>query len=253
MWGIDFIHNAAGILMLAAGPGALTCTVPEAPRVIITPRTADIKYDFSKSEAELTAMAREKGTTPNAARHDVNTHVGGLRHDRPQTNTNVTVKGMTETWNDKPTRVCLWYGTVELVIDLRPVIYLAREKNVPGACREEILEHERRHVQVDREVMNKFARDVGAAIQREVDMAGAQGPYPAVNTEAVRSRMADRIHKLVDAHTAAMTRTMDARQALVDSPEEYKRISDICNARPTAQEKPTRGPRAAYRHRPVGR
>lgn len=251
MWGWDFVHNAAGLLMLVSGPGAMNCAVPEAPKVVVTPRTAEIVYDYSKSIQELGQIARQKRSTPNPLHDDPNAYVSGLRSDKPRTDTRVTVNGVTETYGDKPTRVCLWYSRVELVIDLQPVIYLARERDVPGVCREEILAHERRHVQVDREVMNQFAQDVGRAIQAEVQRAGAQGPYPAVNTEAVRNQMAARVNDLVDRHVKAMTQVLERRQAQVDSREEYERISALCRSERAAGAQQER--ERSYSRSPQGR
>lgn len=245
-----FILLAAGFVVGASpamAAGGIKCAVPSAPRVTVNARTADIVYDYSKNSAQLKAISREKGSTPNPLHDAPDTYVNGLRSDKPKTNTEVTVSGVTETFNGKPTRVCLWYDKVDLNIDLQPVIYLAKERNVPGKCREEILIHERRHVQVDREVMNQLAQDAGRSIQNAVNNAGAQGPYPAVNTEAVRDKMAKQIHAIVDQHVAQMTKILERRQAQVDTAEEYARISAICRA-----EDQSKHDNARSRSRPSG-
>lgn len=219
--------------MLASAPlGPMKCTVPAAPQVIVTPRTAEIAYDFSRSTVELGAMARKLGTTPTGAPavRGQDSQTGGLRYDRPVIKSSVTWGYVQETLGDVPTRVCLWYSKVTVDIELKPVIFLAKERSAPGACRDAILTHERRHVQVDREVMNKFAADVGRAIQRTVDETGAYGPFPAANREALGKELTSRVNKILDAHEKAMVATMDARQMEVDSAAEYARISKICHS-----------------------
>ena len=237
MWGWGFIHNAAGLLMLAAAPGPMNCAVPQAPQVVITPRTAEIVYDFSRSTAELDAMARKLGTTPTGAKasRGQDSQTGGLRYDRPLIRSAVTWGYTQETLGDVPTRVCLWYSKITVDIEMKPVIYLAKERSAAGPCREAILAHERRHVQVDREVMNRFASDVGKAIQRTVDETGAFGPFPAANREALGKELTARINKVLDMHEKAMSATMDARQMEVDSAAEYARISAICHAQDRQQ------------------
>ena len=238
MWGIDFIHNTASILMLAAAPlGPMKCAVPKGPQVVISPRTAEIAYDFSRSTAELSAMARKLGTTPTGAPQGrgQDSQTGGLRYDRPVIKSAVTWGYTQETMGDVPTRVCLWYSKITVDIEMKPVIYLAKERSAPGPCRDAILIHERRHVQVDREVMNRFAADVGRAIQRTVDETGAFGPFPAANREALGKELIGRIHKVLDMHEKAMSATMDARQMEVDSAAEYARISKICQTQDRQQ------------------
>jgi hypothetical protein len=211
--------------------------VPQAPQVIVTPRTAEIVYDFSRSTVELGAMGRKLGTTPTGAKasRGQDSQTGGLRYDRPVIKSGVTWGYMQETMGDVPTRVCLWYNKITVDIELKPVIFLAKERSAPGPCRDAILVHERRHVQVDREVMNRFATDVGRAIQRTVDETGAFGPFPAANREALGKELTARIHKVLDMHEKAMVATMDARQMEVDSAAEYARISKICQTQDRQQ------------------
>lgn len=230
MFMADILHLGAGLMMLAGGGAAKTaprmdCTVPQAPLVRITPHSAPIRYDFSKTSRELDALGRETGANAPRTRDSM---TGGLRVDKPEVRTQVRWGYVEETIGGKPTRVCLWYGQVEIDITLNPVIYVASEKTA-GACRDAILEHERRHVAVDREVMNRFAADLGTGLKRIVDETGAFGPFPASQRDALGQELVDRVRDTVKFYEVAMQTTMTVRQAEVDSRAEYERISAICN------------------------
>ncbi|MBU0800973.1 MAG: hypothetical protein KKA05_08195 [Alphaproteobacteria bacterium] len=223
---LDMLHTSAGLLMLAGGGqpglGRMNCTVPNAPVVRITPHSAPIKYDMTKSSKQLDVLgARDVDKSRDSM-------TGGLRLDRPVIESRVSWGYNEEQINGRPTRVCMWYAKVEVDIRLNPVIYVANEQPA-GACRDAILHHERRHVEVDREVMNRFASDLGLALKRAVDETGAFGPFPASQKEALGKELQNRVRGLIEAHEKAMQATMTARQMAVDSRAEYERISAICN------------------------
>ncbi|HEY8191190.1 MAG TPA: hypothetical protein VIG74_02105, partial [Alphaproteobacteria bacterium] len=166
--GLDIIATA-GLLTLAAAGGMPACTVPKAPTISINAISQPIRYDYSKSEAQLSAM---KNDTINPYAPGTDTATGGLRQDKPELSMNVRVgyRGVP----GGPT--CFWYDTVTVEIKLKPVIYIARE-NQSGACGAAILEHEKKHVAVDHRVTNSFVAAVGEVVRKAVNEAGGLGPY----------------------------------------------------------------------------
>jgi hypothetical protein len=149
---------------------------------------------------------------------------GGLREDRPQVRTELT-------WNiryEERSRIgCMSFDKVNVTIHLKPKIYVAREFNV-GQCREEILVHERKHVEVDRKVMNKYAVAIGNALQKTVNDIGPIGPFHMDRVEEMKSSVTARIERAIDEQTALMDADMRREQAKVDTLEEYRRVSGFC-------------------------
>lgn len=215
------------VLLAGARPAAaldvnINCVVPEPPSVSVTPVSDEIQYDYSTSSRDLT-MKKTGTASPYPAGTDSAT--GGLRVDTPTIATSVKYGDVTY---PSLHQSCLWFHSIDVSIKLSPHIYIAREYNALGPCRDAIMAHELHHVDVDREMMNKYSYIIGQAVQEVVNRTGAVGPFDS-------DKVADNGQQLIDGISAAIKTVqqplqdeMRERQAQVDSLEEYKRISAIC-------------------------
>jgi hypothetical protein len=217
--GIDITNAVAGVLLLAAGP--IECSVPKPPVINIIPTTEKVRFDYSKTTAELTAMQSDT-VLPYAPNVDVTT--GGLRMDRPESWTQIQWG-----YQEYPQfgAVCLWYDQIDIKIKLAPVVYIAKEFN-KSKCRNEILKHELKHVEVDRIVYNDYAQQIGAAVEGAVNSAGALGPYRMEDMDIVRVNIKQHIDNAIASKERNLFETMTKKQQAVDSLEEYERISEVC-------------------------
>ena len=219
MFGLD-LATAAGLLVLAGS--TVQCTVPHAPQIVIDPTTAPIEYEFGLTEADL---GQFKSNTVNPYAPGTDTATGGLRRDHPSFHTEV--KWGTQSYPDRQI-ACLWYDSIHISITLSPKIYVAKEHS-SSACHEAILEHEKKHVAVDRAVINKYAEAIGTAVKQAVDEIGAMGPYNYSELEGVRKQLVSHIYSAVDSQKFLLYQEMAHRQGEVDSLEEYERVSKICH------------------------
>ncbi len=213
---------ASGLLTLAGGP--IQCTVTKAPVINVQPRTTEVRYDYSRSSADLTAVQSD---TISPFAPGTKTVTEGLRQDQPVLTASISEQLMTYPEMDA---VCLSYETINIYIDLKPVIFIASEWP-PGTCRDAILEHEKKHIRVDREVMNEFAQKIGAAVQNAVNEVGAVGPVHIAQKEEAHKYMLDYIDSAVKYLQLPLYSQMRKRQAEVDSLQEYQRIGAICGHR----------------------
>ncbi len=216
----------SGLLVLAgAHPAAaqnMECAVPEAPSVTVTPVSDEIQYDFSTSSRDL-SMKKTDTVSPYPPGTD--TATGGLRVDTPTIATAVKYGDATY---PSLHQSCLWYHSIDVTIKLSPHIYIAKEYNALGPCRDAIMAHERHHVDVDREMMNKYSYIIGQAVQDVVNKAGAVGPINADNVANNGQQLIDGVSAAIKTVEQPLQDEMRQRQAQVDSIDEYKRISAIC-------------------------
>ena len=220
------ILQAAAMLSVAdpaAGKKAAPeCVVAEAPSITVKVKTDEIDYDYAKSASELSKM-KSDSVSPYAAGAD--TISGGLREDHPEIRSQIE-------WNlqyePRKNIGCMWYDTIAISVQLKPKIYVAKEFYASPACRDAILQHERRHVEVDRKVMNKYAAAMGKAVQAAVNKAGAVGPFNLDDQEKMKTMSSRHIESALDSQRLLMEKEMRVLQGQVDSLEEYKRVSAFC-------------------------
>lgn len=217
--------QAAAILTVAdpaAQAGGMACVVEKAPSITVKVQTEEIDYDYSRNAAELGKLKTDS-VSPYAPGAD--TVSGGLREDHPEIRSQIE---WALKYEPKRNVGCMWYDTIEIIIHLKPKIYVAKEFYASQPCREAILQHERRHVEVDRKVMNKYAAGMGKAVQNAVNNAGAMGPFNMDDQEKIKTLSGKHIESALDSQRLLMEKEMRSLQSQVDSLEEYKRVSSFC-------------------------
>lgn len=217
---IQVMAVSAG-LMVTPVAMPTSCHLSKAPVININPITNDIQYDTSKTSAELTAI---KSNTISPYGLNVDQTTGGLRQDKPsmtyQMKYHVVTDPNTQTF-------CMSYAQINVDIKLQPKIFIAKEYNV-GECGKMVRGHEKKHVTTDRWVINKYAKQMGLAVQNAVNSAGIIGPFPTSRIEEMQKVMGKHITSALDSVQLAMKNEMNIRQQHVDTLQEYDRVSQYC-------------------------
>ena len=216
--GLD-IMAFSGWLLLASNQQV--CSMTKAPSVVVNPITAPIQYEFNLGSEELDKI-KSNTVSPYAPGTDTTTK--GLRHDKPEFQYSVSIYRAED--HQRQT-ACFWYDKVEVTIKLSPKIYVAKEQS-DKRCRDEILKHELKHVEVDRRVINNYARNIGIAIQNSVNEIGVIGPYNLHEKDKVNESLKAHIKSAIESQELLLYRDMRNEQSQVDSLEEYERVSAIC-------------------------
>ena len=218
---IGIIGLLTAIPLSASAQKPTTCPISKAPIINVRPQTKAIEYDKTKTSAQLNQL---KSNTISPYGLNVDQTTGGLRHDRPTIKMNATFN---ITQNPQTGSTCMSYNTINVDIQLQPKIYIAKEFN-RGRCGREVLEHEKKHVHVDRVVMNKYTKKMGIAIQNAVNNAGVIGPFQSGRTEEFQKRMFDNVKSALTSIELSMQNEMNIEQQKIDSLEEYERVGKHC-------------------------
>lgn len=217
---------AAGMLALSAVSGggqAITCKAAALPPVRVEPSKSVIQYDHSLTQGQLDRMEID---TVNPYGDHKQTHVGGLMSGE------ITVEhqiGFVQERYDRLGVSCLYYDSVDVKININPTIYIARE-NKPGSCRyNAILEHEKKHVEVDRLVVNKYARRIGESVSFALKQYGSSfGPFPVGEIAYAQERLQEYLGGVIKAEVDAMNEERRASQQAIDTIQEYERVRRLC-------------------------
>lgn len=219
MFGLDLV-TVGSLFILASN--SIQCTVREAPQIVINPVTHDILYNFDYSSAQLN---RVQSDTKSPYAPEIDATTGGFRYDSPKIETSIRWKIMEYSHSGA---TCMWYDTIAVDITMQPQIFISRDYK-SKTCRDAILRHEEKHVQVDRVVMNRHARKLGQALRKTVRDVGALGPFNKKNLEKMQKVMVTHVEKTIKTQEALLAKSMEKEQARIDSLHEYETISKICN------------------------
>jgi hypothetical protein len=116
---------------------------------------------------------------------------------------------------------------IQVELFVRPLtVYVAREY-AADPCRARVIrEHEQRHV----DVYAGYAREAVPLLTQRLNAIVGNAPHFAGTVDEAQSRLDRRIAETLEAFMRDSERTLAARQAEVDTPEEYERVSTACLA-----------------------
>lgn len=107
-------------------------------------------------------------------------------------------------------------------------IYLAKEFPKRSCPYKTVLEHEERHKEVDREILVEFAEKARMVFS---DTAKKIGVIKSTAAGLIDEQINEQITIEMDRLAKDMAQERHSRQKLVDSAEEYRRVSESCDGR----------------------
>ena len=211
---------AAGLLYMAAD--VVKCNVPDAPEIYVKPQAYATQYNHRYSVEDLTNRGTD--TISPYPRHAI-TKTGGITESEIEFRTNMQFQ-----YQSYPTLGvgCIYFDRIDVTIQLDPTIYIAKDFAKHTCDYKEVLTHEKKHVTVDKEVLNKYARKIGEALRLSVNNAPGRGPYPIGRLEEIQTDMQAYIASVIKTQQSLMEEERFRRQQDVDSLEEYERIRRAC-------------------------
>lgn len=198
------------------------CKVDKAPQIKISASASKIKYNFKLSQADLGKFGAD---TKSPYAKNVITDVGGLMSGGIEMRQQVTYKIIT---NPNYEQSCMWYNVIDVQILFDPTVYVAREYPQGTCGHNAILEHEMKHVQVDRHMVNKYAAQIGQAIKKEIDTRPLYGPVHQSQVKLLQQQMSNRMEQVLNSYSNIMDAERSLLQQKIDSIEEYERVDNLC-------------------------
>lgn len=235
---------------LAQQGGVNPCPLVRPAQINVVPATENVKYDYSKTMAQL---QQTEVNTINPYGFSGVTVVHGYMQ------ANVAVKPEVRVSHQRDRNTggfCLWYDTINVRIEITPTIVIAKEIYNDPCLKKATLDHEMKHVNVDRQIVNKYAKIIGQKVYNAIAERGFRTtPVPTEHAQGMQDRMMKVIAQVIQfEHDKMQIERMEAQQA-VDSLEEYQRTSQLCPQSraklpgwaSSAQSKPQKTTRKKYR------
>ena len=181
MFGIDPL-TLSSMLVLA---GNITCPAHAPTKINIIPRTQEVKYDHSQSLKKIQNYSTD---TVDPYGFHGQTITQGFMNGQIMLEHKIQYGQLT---NSKYNYACIWYKDITVEIKIDPSIVIAKELYRDKCMRNAILGHELKHVRVDREIVNKYARAMGAKLMSALKSRGFEaGPMRMERMQEVSAKIA---------------------------------------------------------------
>lgn len=201
---------------------ALACPAVKTPDVVISFNNQPPVYSNDMGRAQLGGFRSD--TVFSHSADEVFT-TGGITEGKVTTKFSVGYKTLTNTLSSDS---CLWANDVKIEVTYAPIVHIAHEFT-PGSCMyNETYRHEMRHVNTDIATVNEYIPRLKAAVAGAVGVLGQPYPFPSRDMQKQQARITGRIETAVGAVMTDFDRQRQARQQLIDTRQEYLRLSRIC-------------------------
>ena len=177
------------------------------------------RYEFNRSIADMREIARKDAVAVHSHGDAIPLGLASRRLGYGYTITTEILRLPSGTYcaSLRDVNVTLAYSN--------SAIYVAREIPYGSCVHDEVLAHERQHIEIDRQLMLDMRDDINTNLQRVVNSIGQ---IRAGSQSAAVDGLKRRIDSgLVNVYEIYAQERADRQQSF-DSPEEYRRIGQVC-------------------------
>ena len=123
---------------------------------------------------------------------------------------------------------CLWFSELRVTVTYAPTIYLASELKSTPCLRQAIVEHELRHANINVITIREYLGRIEQTARVFAARAGADGPVRLEQSQARQNAMLESLRTVLKPAMQDLDRVLGQRQSLVDTRQEYLRLSNAC-------------------------
>ncbi|NTU76876.1 MAG: hypothetical protein HGA90_03550 [Alphaproteobacteria bacterium] len=203
-----------------ASARAQDCSAYIEPSVTVVPIYAPLRYDHAHSLSQIQQLAGHAKKIDRGGSREISI---GLTASSMSFVSSYSVIMSSELSSPM---VCGQISRFELQFGFDDtLIYLARELPYPSCGYDSVLNHEMRHVDVDRRLMSSYLPQLSALVGQRLRAIGVVRAGSADGAEDVIKREVDAYLQELE---TAISSVREVQQEEVDTREEYLRISQSC-------------------------
>lgn len=222
---MDALRFFSLFLLLIAGPAlaqnSVGCPPFEPPRVALEPVMVKPSLDTSRTLGALISLASRNA--PNFS---------GTRHEMPVGLTAASLS-LTSSYKVRIRQIpgapvyCAQISDFHLTYGFPDTtIYVAREVPRSSCGFKNVLEHEFKHVAVDRAFEESLSGPLTKAVE---DLVRDIGVLATGDTEAVQNDISRTVNEKIERLGKDLAEVRKRQQLRIDTEDEYKRISEACD------------------------
>lgn len=211
------------LLILASGGASDICKMPKPAEINVSPQTQDVQIITTRSLAD---MQSQKIDTINPHSFGGISVMQGFAQGEIKMEADMKLDYEYVLGNRA---VCLWYEQINVRFFINPYVYIAKEVHKDRCMGRAVMEHEMKHVNADKMIVNKYAQQVGQKIYDGLKARGFMvGPVKPEDAESVSKRMNETVSQIIEVEMKRLEIDRMDLQASIDTKEEYDRVANEC-------------------------
>ena len=220
MFGIDPL-TLSSLLVLAGN--TVSCPAHDPTKINIIPRTEKVKYDHKQSLKQIQNYGSD---TVDPYGFHGQTITQGFMNGSVGLSHKITIG---RSVNKSYGYACLWYDEINVEIKIDPTIVIAKEIYKDRCMRKAVLGHELKHVNVDRKIVNKYAKLMGKKLLKGLKSRGfSVDPISIDRIPEVSAKMQRVVGQILELEYRKLGIDREEMQRDVDNLEEYESVDDKC-------------------------
>lgn len=198
------------------------CEAARAPKINIIPKTDGIEYDYGQRLAEIQSV---KIDTPNPYGMHSSSITQGFMQGQIAVKQEVKfdfypIKGSGD--------YCVYYDEINVEIEIDPKIVIAKEIKRDRCMFDAVLEHEMKHINADRMIVNEGAKNLANQVYAQIKQNGMAMRVNEDNAQSAAQAMGASVMEVIKQEYQAMGEHRMSVQSGIDSREEYDRVAALC-------------------------
>ncbi|MGZ9109264.1 MAG: hypothetical protein ACXW4B_10660 [Micavibrio sp.] len=226
------IEAARAVVLVSAT--APWCPVVPAPQISVmtTRQLTEIRQNYNKDE--LKAL-RADTALPYQMQDLSHVETGGVMRGDIDIKYDVSFGEIPGNTAETVNHSCVRYAQIKITLHITPLIFIAREYGKDSCWYKEIHKHEELHIDVDEEVVKKYAQRIedGLKLAFAAPDDFIDGPVKPKKAAVLKKEMGHNLVAMIDVLAKDMARERLERQQEVDSLGGYGEIMNACYHGPT--------------------
>lgn len=227
MLGFELIALPAAFMYV----NSLACAPKVDPDVDIIINSKPVHHDNSKTITELSQLFTS-GQTVFDSQH---AKVAGLHRSNIPRHYQLNFKITSDRKQS-----CIHLTDVTVTIDHSATIYIAKEYLDDRCLYNTVLKHELQHEKIDQQTLRRYKHNFYRAARAFAKENSSFGPFPADQLDAKKQELVDLLGQQLEPIEKEWWHELRRRQAKIDTPQEYKRLSDKCHNKKSFQKRQER-------------
>lgn len=225
LFGLDTLAASSLMILASSSPYGDVCAKNQKISINVTPIVGKAQYNTSSGLKDVQGASLDV-RDPYGFRDSATTY----SYTRSKIVPKVSISLGYESMHRRGRSVlCAAYKSVSVQISLESSVTMASEVYKDECMRNALIKHEQRHVALDREIVNKYAAQIGQTIAEEARGERAVlGPVLKRHKQDLSNQMRRYLQKLIELELQKMSLERNEKHRDIEASTDYNDLGKEC-------------------------